>query len=79
MRTKLILLRQEAIGMLAIGMLAIVKRVVSDAEVRPVGNLITGQTHHYGLGEAAPPKGVSPMSNCRSFPHERLHQDRESS
>ncbi|NES42115.1 hypothetical protein, partial [Moorena sp. SIO2C4] len=43
-----------------------------------------------GLGEAAPPKGVSPMSDCRGFhgagercsaakggsPHERLHQDR---
>ncbi|NEO77936.1 MAG: hypothetical protein F6J99_17540 [Moorea sp. SIO4G3] len=44
-----------------------------------------------GLGEATPPKGVPPMSDCRGFhgafkvrtqvphaapPHERLHQDR---
>ncbi|NEO63141.1 MAG: hypothetical protein F6J98_22950 [Moorea sp. SIO4G2] len=28
-----------------------------------------------GLGEAAPPKGVPPMSDCRGFPHERLHQE----
>ncbi len=28
-----------------------------------------------GLGKAAPPKGVPPMSDCRGFPHERLHQD----
>ncbi|NET66761.1 MAG: hypothetical protein F6K63_21170 [Moorea sp. SIO1G6] len=40
-----------------------------------MANLITGQTHHYGLGEAVRPKGVPPMSNCRGFPHERLHQD----
>ncbi|NEP66837.1 MAG: hypothetical protein F6K02_15905 [Moorea sp. SIO3A5] len=40
-------------------MLAIVKRVLSDAEVRPVANLITGQTHHYGLGEAE----VRPVAN----------------
>ncbi|NEQ81875.1 MAG: hypothetical protein F6K26_16970 [Moorea sp. SIO2I5] len=25
-----------------------------------------------GLGEAAPPKGVSPMSDCRGFPHSRF-------
>ncbi|NEO66636.1 MAG: hypothetical protein F6J98_42195, partial [Moorea sp. SIO4G2] len=31
-------------------------------EVRLVANLITGQTHHYGLG---------------GFHHERLHQDTE--
>ncbi|NEO25116.1 MAG: hypothetical protein F6J98_17560 [Moorea sp. SIO4G2] len=31
-----------------------------------------------GLGEAAPPKGVPPMSDCRGFPHERLHQDNQS-
>ncbi|NEO45223.1 MAG: hypothetical protein F6K55_14245 [Moorea sp. SIO4A3] len=24
-----------------------------------------------GLGEAVPPKGVPPMSNCRGFPHSR--------
>ncbi|NEQ63133.1 MAG: hypothetical protein F6K53_39600 [Moorea sp. SIO4A1] len=52
-----------------------------------MANLITGQTHHYGLGKAARSwggsavLGVSPMSDCRSpsdcrgFPHERLHQD----
>ncbi|WP_267871983.1 MULTISPECIES: hypothetical protein [Moorena] len=33
------------------------------------------KTHHYGLGEAARPKGVSPMSDCRGFPHSLLHQD----
>ncbi|WP_158069465.1 hypothetical protein [Moorena bouillonii] len=30
-----------------------------------------------GLGEAAPPKGVPPMSDCRGYPHERLHQERK--
>ncbi|NEO60339.1 MAG: hypothetical protein F6J98_07825 [Moorea sp. SIO4G2] len=29
-----------------------------------MANLITGQTHHYGLGEAAP--------TCGGLPHERL-------
>ena len=29
-----------------------------------------------GLGEPVPPKGVSPMSNWRGSPHERLHQDK---
>ncbi|NEO90481.1 MAG: hypothetical protein F6K56_09615 [Moorea sp. SIO3G5] len=37
-----------------------------------MANLITGQTHHYGLGEAVPPKGVPPMSNCRGFRHSRF-------
>ncbi|NEN95882.1 MAG: hypothetical protein F6J94_19470 [Moorea sp. SIO1F2] len=47
----------------------------SDAEVRPVANLITGQTHHYGLGEAVRSWGSPPLAVCRGFPHERLHQD----
>ncbi|WP_293088503.1 hypothetical protein, partial [Moorena sp. SIO3H5] len=38
----------------------------SDAEVRPVANLITGQTHHYGLGEAARSWRGSP--DLRGFP-----------
>ncbi|NEQ84760.1 MAG: hypothetical protein F6K26_32810 [Moorea sp. SIO2I5] len=29
-----------------------------------MANLITGQAHHYGLGEAAP--------TCGGFPHEQL-------
>ncbi|NES46397.1 MULTISPECIES: hypothetical protein [Moorena] len=33
-----------------------------------MANLITGQTHHYGLGEAAPPKGVPPMTALPWFP-----------
>ncbi|NEQ05436.1 MULTISPECIES: hypothetical protein [Moorena] len=43
-----------------------------------MANLITGQTHHYGLGEAARSwggsavLGVSPMSDCRGLPHERF-------
>ncbi|NEP24833.1 hypothetical protein [Moorena sp. SIO3I6] len=43
------------------------------------GSAVLGRQR--GLGEAAPPKVVSPMSDCRSpsdcrgFPHERLHQD----
>ncbi len=35
----------------------------SDAEVGPVANLITGQTHHYGLG---------------GNPHQRLTASRQS-
>ncbi|NEO46492.1 MAG: hypothetical protein F6K55_21130 [Moorea sp. SIO4A3] len=30
------------------------------------------KAHHYGLGKAAPPKGVSPMSDCRGSPHSRF-------
>ncbi|NER90301.1 MULTISPECIES: hypothetical protein [unclassified Moorena] len=43
-----------------------------------MANLITGQTHHYGLGEAvrswggSAVLGVSPMSDCRGSPHEQL-------
>ncbi|NEP36371.1 MULTISPECIES: hypothetical protein [Moorena] len=38
----------------------IVNKHNSDAEVRPVANLITGQTHHYGLGEPVRSWGFPP-------------------
>ncbi|NEO42910.1 MAG: hypothetical protein F6J98_00230 [Moorea sp. SIO4G2] len=33
-----------------------------------MANLITGQTHHYGLGEAAPTCGGSPHEQLAWFP-----------
>ncbi|WP_424101934.1 hypothetical protein [Moorena producens] len=37
-------------------------------QVRPVANLITGQTHHYGLGEAVPSRGGLPHEQLPWFP-----------
>ncbi|WP_424099252.1 hypothetical protein [Moorena producens] len=48
-------------------------RAAAMPQVRPMANLIRlGQAHLSGLGEAAPPKGVPPMRDCRGFPHSRF-------
>ncbi|NEO70573.1 hypothetical protein [Moorena sp. SIO3H5] len=49
---------------------------MGDGEVRDgeMGRLLLSDAARSWGGSAV--LGVSPMSDCRGFPHERLHQDR---